>query len=224
MRSTSRWLGAVAFAPVLASPVHAATIAGMVKGPDGAPFRGAFVQAQHAGTKITTSVLSDRQGRYRIENLPAGAYQLRIRAVGYSADQRSGLNLTSEPAVSHEFVLKNGTVRWADLSQRQGTELFPDVLGNQVLKGKDVLIGRCFACHGFQSRMASVKRDENGWRDRVNYMRGTMHFFLDSAQPFTDQNADDVTTYINLLFGERSIRPDSPADMPDYQHPLRPLT
>ena len=112
-------------------------------------------------------------------------------------------------------------MKWADLSAYQGTELFPDVLGNQVLKGKDVLVGRCFACHGFQSRMASVTRDENGWRDRVNYMRGTMHFFLDSAQPFTDQNADDVTAYINMLFGENSILPESPADIPKYKNLVR---
>ena len=64
-----------------------ATVTGTVKGPDGTPFRGAFVQAQHAGTKITTSVLSDRQGRYRFDNLSAGTYQLRVRAVGY--DRRS---------------------------------------------------------------------------------------------------------------------------------------
>ena len=221
MRTASRWLAVLALAPVFGSSAYAATISGTVKGPDGSSFRGAFVQAQHSGTKITTSVLSDRQGRYRIENLPAGTYQLRVRAIGYDAAARSGLSLGAEQAVTHEFALKSGKVRWADLSQYQGTELFPDVLGNQVLKGKDVLLGRCFACHGFQSRMASVKRDENGWRDRVNYMRGTMHFFLDSAQPFTDQNADDVTAYINLLFGENSILPDSPADIPNYKSLVR---
>ena len=221
MRTASKWLSAVALAPVLGFPAHAATVSGTVRGPDGAPFRGAFVQAQHADTKMTTSVLSDRQGRYRIENLPQGTYQVRVRAVGYDASPRNGMNLRAEQAVSHEFTLKTGTVKWADLSAYQGTELFPDVLGSQVLKGKDVLIGRCFACHGFQSRMASVKHDENGWRDRVNYMRGTMHFFLDSAQPFTDQNADDVTAYINMLFGEKSILPDSPADIPKYKSLVR---
>jgi virginiamycin B lyase len=217
----SAWLGPVALAPLLVSAAHPATVAGTVKGPDGTLFRGAFVQAQHAGTKMTTSVLSDRQGRYRFENLAAGTYLLRVRAVGYNADARNGLNLTAEQSVSHEFALKTGKVRWADLSQYQGTELFPDVLGNQVLKGKDVLVGRCFACHGFQSRMASVKHDANGWIDRVNYMRGTMHFFLDSAQPFTDQNAEDVATYINLLFGENPILPESPADIPAYKNLVR---
>src|SRR5690348_15325727 len=59
------WIGALALTPILVSAAHGATVTGAVKGPDGAPFRGAFIQAQHAGTKVTTSVLSDRQGRYR---------------------------------------------------------------------------------------------------------------------------------------------------------------
>ena len=50
---------------LLAAPIaDAATITGTVTGPDGAPFRGAFVQARHAGLKMTVSVLSDNQGRY----------------------------------------------------------------------------------------------------------------------------------------------------------------
>src|SRR5512139_4045692 len=61
--------GVFAFAP---SGAEAATISGTVAGPDGAAFRGALVQARNAKTKIMVSVLSDRDGKYRIENLPAG--------------------------------------------------------------------------------------------------------------------------------------------------------
>jgi hypothetical protein len=42
----------------VASAAHGATIAGTVTGVDGAPFQGAFVEAQNAKTKITTIVLS----------------------------------------------------------------------------------------------------------------------------------------------------------------------
>src|SRR5690349_21730629 len=194
---------------LLSSAAPAATVTGMVKGPDGTPFRGAFVQAQDTATNIQTSVLTDRTGRYRIPNLTAGTYQLTVRAVGYRADPRSGVQLTAEQNAASDFALKQDKVHWNDLSQYQGSVLFPAAQGNQVLRGKDILVGRCFACHGFQTRMASVKRDEDGWRDRVNYMRGAMHFFLDSAAPFTDRDADDVTSYINLLFGQNSVLPES---------------
>src|SRR5687768_4153854 len=119
MRPFTR-LGALIVGPLLAATAHAATVTGTVKGPDGAPFRGAFIQAQHAATKITTSVLSDKDGRYRIENLPAGSYQLRVRATGYNATPRNGLHLMAEQTASQDFPLAIGKVRWADLSQHQG--------------------------------------------------------------------------------------------------------
>lgn len=217
MRTASKALGALV---LMAFPAQAATVTGTVKAQGGAPFRGAFVQAQNVANKITVSVLSNAAGRYAFADLPAGQYQLRLKAVGVSAEPRA-VTLTANQNAAHEFVARNGKVRWTEISQYQGQVLFPAVLGNNVLKGKDILLGSCFACHAFQSRMASFKRDENGWRDRVNYMRGTMHFFLDSQAPFTDQQADDVTAYMNLLFGENSILPESPADMPAYKNTVR---
>ncbi len=200
----------------LASFAAAATVTGSVKSPDGTPYRGAFVQAQNAGTRVLVSVLTDKDGRYRIENLPAGTYRVQVKAVGYRGDSRSDVSLTAEQNVSYDFALRQGMVRWADLSQYQGEVLFPEA------KGKDLLVAKCFACHGFQSRMASVSRDEEGWRDRVNYMAESMHFFLGGVGgPFTDQNSAEVASYINSLFGEESVLPKSPAEMPKYKETVR---
>src|SRR5258705_8171794 len=84
-------LGVLGLVVIASSCADAATITGTVSGPDGAPFRGAFVQARHAALKMTVSVLSDSQGRYVVENLPAGDYSLAIRAIGYDADPKSGI-------------------------------------------------------------------------------------------------------------------------------------
>jgi len=220
MRAAASLIGLLT-AILLSSAATGATLTGTVKGPDGAPFRGAFVQAQDAATSILTSVLTDRAGQYRIPNLAAGTYQLSVRAVGFRADPRGAVVLAATQNAASEFALKQDKVHWNDLSQYQGSVLFPAVEGGTILRGKEILIGRCFACHGFQTRMASVKRDADGWRDRVNYMRGAMHFFLDSAAPFTDHDADDVTSYINLLFGERPVLPESPSEMPGYKNLVR---
>ena len=154
---------------------YSATITGVVNGPDGSPFAGAFVLAQNTKTRISVDVLSAKDGRYRVENLPAGDYDLRIRAVGYKADPHPGVTLTPDQHASVDFALQKGAVRWNEISTHQGRLLLPEA------RGKDLLSGRCWACHEFQSRMASVHRDEEGWRDRVNYMRETMHFFLASS-------------------------------------------
>src|SRR5580693_9906660 len=92
----------------LAAFAHGATITGTVKGPDGAPFKGAFVQAQNTRTKITVNVLSHKDGGYCVEDLPAGEYVLRIRAVGYQADPRTGVTLTASQSASMDWALKQG--------------------------------------------------------------------------------------------------------------------
>jgi virginiamycin B lyase len=217
MRS-STWvsLGLLGSVALGSSYCEAATITGAVAGPDGAPFRGAFVQARNGKTKITVSVLSDRQGRYQVENLAAGEYRLQIRAPGYKADPKSGVNLTADQKLSQDFALQKGLVRWNDISFYQGLKLLPEA------RGKDILFSNCMACHGFESRMATVTRNEEGWRSRVNYMRDAMGFFVsEPRRGFTDEKAEDVVFYLNHVFGEDSVLPKSPTEVPGYKDTLR---
>jgi virginiamycin B lyase len=220
MRLTGKLGGKLAFVFALValgcSSAFAASVTGTVKGPDGAPFQGAFVQAINAQTKIMVSVLSDKQGRYRVESLPAGEYQVRVRAVGLTAEPRSAVNLTAAQNASFEFALQKGTVRWSDLNLYQGKKLMPEG------KGKDVLSSNCFICHGFQTRMAAIRRDEEGWRDRVNYMRSSMAFQL--SERFNDEKANAVISYLNGVFGQDSAVPRSPVDLPEYKDTVRPFS
>src|SRR5580693_7198311 len=102
MRSSTS-LGALCLILLSASAASAATIAGTVTGPDGAPFRGAFVQARNATTKITVSVLSDTAGHYQVPDLTAGDYRLSIRAPGFKSDPKTGIKLTAEQNASYDF-------------------------------------------------------------------------------------------------------------------------
>ncbi len=203
-------VGALLFATSLAP---AATITGTVKGPDGAPFRGAFVQAQNLQTKITVIVLSGPDGSYHVNKLPAGDYTVKIRAVGFKADPRTGVKLTSDQNASMDFALDKGVVRWNDLSYLQGKVLFPEG------KGKQELVTTCFGCHGFETRMASVHRDADGWVDRVNYMKEITHFA--TAPGFTDEKAASVAAYLNTLFGDAIVLPKSPSDVSGYEATVR---
>ena len=196
----------------VASCSYGATVTGSVKGPDGAAFAGAFVQARNAKTKITVNVLSGKNGQYRIPNLPAGEYEVRIRAVGFQAPPRKGVNLAAEQSVSFEFDLAKGLVHWSDISLYQADQLLP------AGKGKGALFtpqpgqptATCAACHGIQTRIASTVHDEAGWRDRVEYMRTTMRAKVN------DQEAGDIAAYLNSIFGEDSTLPKSPVDVPGY--------
>src|SRR6266699_2087984 len=208
MRPATKVLGLAGLILSVASLAYGATISGTVKGPDGKSFKGAFVAAQNLESRITVNVLSDKDGRYRVENLPEGQYQLMVRAVGYRFEPRMGINLTSEQNASYEIALEKGTVHWTDLSIYQGAQLLPDG------PGRDRLTTTCFGCHGFQSRMAAQVRDETGWRDRVNYMRTSFGYLLGK---FNDEDRDNVTAYLTKYFGPDSPLPHSPAEMPKYE-------
>ena len=215
MRPAKNLAFVVSLIALSSSCAFAATATGTVKGPDGAPFEGAFVQAVNAKTRVMVSVLADKQGRYRIENLPAGEYQVRVRAVGFTADPRSAVTLAADQNASFDFALQKGTVRWSDLNLYQGKKLLPEGAGKQVLSTN------CFICHGFQTRMAAVRRDEEGWRDRVNYMRTSMAFQL--SERVNDEKANALVSYLNSVFGQDSTFPRSPTELSDYKDTVRPF-
>lgn len=195
-----------------------ATITGTVNGADGAPFQGAFVEAQNTKTKITVIVLSDGHGHYKVPDLAAGEYRVQIKAVGFRADARSGLTLAAEQNASLDFALQKSMVRWNEISKYQASQLWPEA------KGKELIFTHCNICHQFQSRMASVGRDLDGWKDRVAFMRQAMHFSIFLGPNFSDQDAEEVANYLDSLFGPDSTLPKSPADMPAYAKTVRPFS
>jgi len=219
MRASTRLMLAVGSIIAAMSGADAATISGTVTGPDGKPFRGAFVQARNLKTKITVSVLSDSAGKYRVENLSPGEYRLQMRAIGFKADPKSGITLSPDQNLIQDLALAQGMVRWSDISMHQGKKLLPEA------RGKEELFTHCMACHGFESRMAAVVRDEDGWRDRVSYMKDAMgYFIMRPAFGFNEQKTENVISYINQMFGENSKLPKSPADLPQYQSEVRPIS
>ena len=219
MRATTRLMLGVGSIIAAISGADAATITGTVTGPDGKPFRGAFVQARNLKTKITVSVLSDNAGKYRVENLSPGEYRLQMRAIGFKADPKSGITLAADQNLTQDLSLQQGMVRWSDISMHQGKKLLPEA------RGKEELFTHCMACHGFESRMAAVVRDEDGWRDRVSYMKDAMgYFIMRPAFGFNEQKTENVISYINQMFGENSKLPKSPADLPQYQSEVRPIS
>jgi virginiamycin B lyase len=221
MQRLRKILGLVSAVALFASFAYGATITGSVKGPDGAPFKGAFVQAQNTKTRITVNVLSQKDGRYRFDDLAGGDYELRIRAIGYNADPRTGVTLAANQAASFDWALQKGTVRWRDLSLYQGDKLLPNLRGKEMIFGptSNFRDAPCQICHGFQTRMASVRRDAEGAKDRVEYMRSRMHFLLGSM--VNDEQADRVASFIAAAFGPDSELPKSPADLPEYKNLVR---
>ena len=209
MKSLLRILGLVLLFASFSYGASDGTISGIVKGPDGSPFKGAFVRAQNEKSKVTVSVLSDKQGEYRIPNLKAGKYQVRVTAVGYRSDPRTGVAVDGAQPVSLDFAMVKGVVRWSDVSIHQGEVLLPDD------PGKTVLFTRCMSCHGLQTKIAGTRRDEDGWRSAVALMRDRVGGVGDPR--ISDQDAATIVPYLNRVFGVDSEFSRSPADLPGYE-------
>jgi streptogramin lyase len=214
----ARLSGLAVLVMIFAGSSYASTISGTVKGADGAPFRGAFVQAQSQTTHITVNVLSDKDGNYKIADLPAGQYDVRISAVGYVSDPHTGMRLGANRNSSVDFTLRTSMVKWSDLSPYQASQLFPDNPAKKFLFDNTM----CMQCHAFETRMAPFTLDKAGWRSRIEYMRHAMAFVLE--RKFNDQDADSLATYLASLFGPNSVLPKSPADMSQYKDLVQPYT
>ena len=194
---------------------RAATIGGTVRGPEGAPLEGVFVRAQNKQINATFMVLSDSRGHYRLDKLPAGNYQLSTKITGYSGGPAGELNLTAEQVASVDMAMQKSPVQWNEISIYQAGKLWP------ASPVKDKIFATCFTCHGFQTRMASVQHDAEGWLGRVRYMQAAMSFGL--ADRLNDQQVDEIAAYLNSLFGEKSVLPASPEQAPGYRDTVRPI-
>ncbi len=203
--------GLAAAAVLLASFAYGASITGTVRGPDGAPFRAAYVEARNAKTHSTVIVFSNTQGRYRIENLAAGDYRVEAHSIGYRSDPMTGVELTANQDASLDWNLQKQPVEWTEIPIYMGFKLFPQG------KGRARFVQSCGAsCHGFQ-KMIDVKRDQNGWRQAVQDMRQRIGGLV-IGQVKDGQDADDLTSYMATIFGSGpGSLPGSPEDMPGYQ-------
>src|ERR1700722_12273308 len=83
----TRTIGLVILLALVTLGASGGVISGIVRDPSGAPLKGVFVQARSMAIKnLTVSVLTDGQGRYRIENLTPGDYMIRAKANDYESD------------------------------------------------------------------------------------------------------------------------------------------
>jgi virginiamycin B lyase len=185
----------------------AGTISGNIKGPDGAPFRAAFVRVQNAKTKMTMMVLSDAQGKYWTDKLDAGTYDVWATSVGYKGDpvRRSNVALEDGKGLTIDFTMQKSMVEWSDLTKYQAGTLLPEATG------KGVLIQQCFNCHAFGKIGAVGRHDQAGWKGAIEVMR---QLGVARIKPEVE---DQVSQYLAVAFGSDSATPSSPTQLPDYQ-------
>ncbi len=204
-------LAFVTLFPVAGFAAAGGTIAGTIKGPDGAPFRAAFVRARNVQTKTTTMVLSNNQGKYWADNLAPGSYEVSATAIEYKSDpaRQADVKVDDGQTVTLNFTMQKGTIQWSQLTRYQAGILLPQAKAGPEAKGRDVLLQQCFGCHGMSKWGMRVDRD--GWTNAIGVMREV------GVADIKPEIADSAATYLASVFGPDSDTPPSPAQLAGYQ-------
>jgi len=180
------------------------TISGTIKGPSGAPLKGIFVQARSLSiSNLTMSVLSDKQGHYRIENLSPGDYQVSVRAAEYQSDPPTGVKVAA--GANLNLTLKSKRVGWSDLAPYQAYALLPEQEGKQQFI-------KCMNHHGFPLQ---ERQTPEGWEGIINYMK-LLRPRLGEPTSQTEKDLDAALDYVKTVLTVDGPLPASPAAMPGY--------
>jgi len=91
------------------SQVTGATLSGIVTDASGGIMPGAQVSIKKTATGISKEVTVDSSGFYTVPNLPAGVYEVRVTAAGFSTAIQSDLTLAVGAQQQLNFPLKIGT-------------------------------------------------------------------------------------------------------------------
>ena len=104
---------------------------------------GVLVSARKDGSTITTTVVSDKDGRYSFPagRLEPGAYSLRIRAVGYDLAGPGQVSIAADKTTTADLSLR----KTQDLaSQLTNAEWLASMPGSDAQKGQ---LLNCVGCH-----------------------------------------------------------------------------
>ena len=134
--------------------LHAQTVAalsGTVTSAEEGPMEGVLVSAKKAGSTITITVVSDKDGRFSFPatKLEPGQYTMRIRAVGYDLDGRPTAEVAAERPATVDIKLRKTRNLAAQLTNG---EWIMSVPGTQQQKLS--LLG-CVSCHTVERIMRS---------------------------------------------------------------------
>jgi imidazolonepropionase-like amidohydrolase/streptogramin lyase len=153
MRTAVSWLTATLCGAALLLPARVPRVAaqapsswalqGRVTSVEEGPMEGVLVSAKRAGSTITVTVVSDREGRYRFpeSRLEPGEYALRIRAAGYDLDSPSTATVAPRATAATDLKLRKTNDLAAQLTN---ADWFASVPGTEAQKAS---IRGCTHCH-----------------------------------------------------------------------------
>jgi len=122
------------------------SLTGVVRSQEEGVMEGVLVSAKRAGSTITTTVVSDAQGRYSFprDRMAPGRYTLRIRAAGYELDGAAPVDVGHGQAAARDLRLRKTQDLASQLSNGEWLMSWP---GGDAMKQNFL---NCTQCHSLQ--------------------------------------------------------------------------
>jgi streptogramin lyase/mono/diheme cytochrome c family protein len=201
------------------------TLTGVVTDAAGAPLAGAFVQMKNAERRLNFMVISQAEGKYTNDRLPAGRYVVQAIggeyqsasstavevAAGKSASMNVSLTVARAPALPPAWPGRAPGERGAEAEAATGAG---PVLADGA--GKAIVEAKCQSCHDAQ-RIVRSRADQARWqqvlRSMTLYAQGST-----LAQPLTDDEEKVVLAYLSTNYapvpGSAKPKPDPFSRLP----------
>lgn len=96
--------------PLMIARAAGGQLTGTVTDPKGALVAGATVTATATATSQNFTAMTDQQGRYKIEGLPAGVYVVTISAKGFTDVTREGVNVAENQTATLDVKLEVASI------------------------------------------------------------------------------------------------------------------
>jgi hypothetical protein len=104
------WCVAASTSPLFAQARVSAAISGVVSDASGAVIAAATVTAKNLETAAVRTTATDAAGRYRLLELPVGAYEVTVAKGGFQTTVRGGIHVVVGQAAYLDFSLQVGAV------------------------------------------------------------------------------------------------------------------
>lgn len=188
---------------IIAQPLHAGILSGMVEDVSGRPAAGAFVKVKSADSRVIFMVVSGPDGRYETPDLPPGAYSAQAFGPAHQGGPAGPIAVDAH-AASLDVTMSAPRKVYPPPKKEYTEEEFAAMMPGG--EGKDLLLAKCTVCHS-AGHFVSRRKTPKDWRDtavKMRYRWNQMPMLIEaytartgiSPEPISDRELKVISDYL----------------------------
>jgi streptogramin lyase len=197
---------------VQAQGAASGSVQGTVKSASGQALAGAYVKLINAEKRLTFMAVTQAQGRYTLNDLPAGAYMVQGIGSGFQSKPTPVALTAGKPATADVSLtdkqgafIPNGWIRTP--GRVAGNELDSELAPPKLPEGpgKAIVEAKCNQCH-YLHRLTQERWTRANWEQKIQWMRERIH--ERGANDLTDEEQKIVVDYLAKNFSNTTPKAD----------------